>query len=48
MGTQAERGSGQVSLKDLDKLDDMIREAGMEGRIKFMQDMTSDNKDKKD
>lgn len=48
MGTQAERGSGQVSLKDLHKLDDMIREAGMEGRIKFMQDMTSDNKDKKD
>lgn len=48
MGSQAKRGSGQVSLKDLHKLDDMIKEAGMEGRIKFMQDMTSDDKDKKD
>lgn len=42
----AERGSGQISLKDLHKLDEMVREAGMEGRIKFMKDMV-DEGDKK-
>lgn len=41
----AERGSGQISLKDLHKLDDMVREAGMEGRVKFMKDMMDDKKD---
>ncbi|KAK8735435.1 hypothetical protein OTU49_005389 [Cherax quadricarinatus] len=44
---QAERGSGQISLKDLDKLDEMVRKAGMEGRIKFMKDEMEDlGKDK--
>lgn len=43
----AERGSGQISLKDLHKLDEMVRETGMEGRIKFMKDMMDDD-DKKD
>nr|XP_045593824.1 arginine-hydroxylase NDUFAF5, mitochondrial-like isoform X1 [Procambarus clarkii] len=38
----AERGSGQISLKDLHKLDEMVREAGMEGRIKFMKDEVTD------
>ena len=45
----AERGSGQISLKDLHKLDEMVREAGMEGRIKFMKDLMDDpDKNKKD
>lgn len=43
--SQAERGSGQVSLKDLHKLNEMVKEAGMEGRIKFMEELTED-KDK--
>lgn len=44
----AERGSGQISLKDLHKLDDMVREAGMEGRIKFMKDMVDEDSKKGD
>lgn len=44
----AERGSGQISLKDLHKLDDMVREAGMEGRIKFMKDMMDEDNKKGD
>lgn len=48
MMSQAERGSGQVSLKDLHKLNDMVREGGMEGRIKFMEELSKDDKDKKD
>ncbi|XP_066987438.1 arginine-hydroxylase NDUFAF5, mitochondrial-like [Macrobrachium rosenbergii] len=43
--SQAERGSGQVSLKDLHRLNEMVKEAGMEGRIKFMEELTED-KDK--
>lgn len=45
----AERGSGQVSLKDLHRLDEMVRDAGMEGRIKFMKDMMEEeDKNKKE
>ncbi|XP_042231357.1 arginine-hydroxylase NDUFAF5, mitochondrial-like isoform X2 [Homarus americanus] len=43
VASQAERGSGQVSLKDLHKLDNIIQESGMEGRIKFVKDMIEDN-----
>ncbi|KAK3878071.1 hypothetical protein Pcinc_017283 [Petrolisthes cinctipes] len=43
---QAERGSGQISLKDLHKLDDLIQEQGMEGRIKFMKDLENDEEKK--
>lgn len=42
----AERGSGQISLKDLHKLDELVRETGMEGRIKFMKDMMDGDDDK--
>lgn len=45
--SQAERGSGQVSLKDLHRLDAMVKEAGMEGRLKFMEEMADEDKDKK-
>ncbi|XP_071542081.1 LOW QUALITY PROTEIN: arginine-hydroxylase NDUFAF5, mitochondrial-like [Panulirus ornatus] len=47
-GTQVERGSGQISLKDLHKLDEMIRESGMEGRMKFMKDITGEEDKDKD
>ncbi|XP_068209031.1 arginine-hydroxylase NDUFAF5, mitochondrial-like [Palaemon carinicauda] len=43
--SQADRGTGQVSLKDLHKLNEMVKEAGMEGRIKFMEELI-DKKDK--
>ncbi|KAK7082788.1 NADH dehydrogenase [ubiquinone] 1 alpha subcomplex assembly factor 5 [Halocaridina rubra] len=46
--SQAERGSGQMSLKDLHKLNEMVKETGMEGRLKFMQEMTDPNKNKKE
>ena len=45
--TQAERGSGQVSLKDLHRLEEMIKEQGMEGRIKFLDEMLDNDNKKK-
>ena len=44
----AERGSGQVSMKDIHKLDEMIKQHGMQGKIRFMNEMinTPDDDDK--
>lgn len=44
--TIAERGSQQASLKDIHKLEEMIKEHGMEGKVKFMQEL-DDEKNKK-
>jgi len=43
----AERGSQQASLKDLHRLEEMIKEHGMEGKIKFMQELVDNEKNKK-
>ncbi|XP_076030641.1 arginine-hydroxylase NDUFAF5, mitochondrial [Oratosquilla oratoria] len=46
--SQSERGSAQISLKDIGKLDDMIKKSGMEGRIKFMSELSDDADGDKD
>ena len=44
----AKRGSGQISMKDINKLDEMIKKYGMQGKIKFMEEMDkNDPNDKK-
>ena len=44
----AARGSGEVSLKDLGRLEELVKEKGMEGKVKFIQEMIQADKDKGD
>lgn len=36
--SQAERGSSTVSLKDLHRLNELVKQRGMEGRVQFLHD----------
>ncbi|KAF2350262.1 S-adenosyl-L-methionine-dependent methyltransferase, partial [Trinorchestia longiramus] len=35
----AARGSGQISMKDISRLEELVREKGVDGKLKFMQEM---------
>lgn len=40
----AARGSGAVSLKDLGRLEELVKEKGMQGKVQFIQEMDQANK----
>ena len=42
----AERGSGEISFKELNQLQKMVQEKGMEGRIEFLKDMVDPSEKK--
>ncbi|RXG52780.1 NADH dehydrogenase [ubiquinone] 1 alpha subcomplex assembly factor 5 [Armadillidium vulgare] len=45
--SQSERGSAQVSFKDIERLNELIKEHGMEGRVKFMKEEETKSHDPK-
>ena len=45
MSKPAERGSGEFSIKDVGKLQDLIKEKGMGGRMEYLEELTKPKKD---
>lgn len=41
----APRGSGQVSLKDIGRLEELVRERGLQGKIQFMEELDKGDND---